>query len=278
MGRAYALHDGESQEVAQAIQEHYMPKRAGAELPDSDAGAILGLADRIDTIAGCFGIGQIPTGTADPFGLRRLSLAVLNIVTGKRYRLSLFEIFHKALALYGEKVNAGTDTVQVLMTFVQGRFVNDCAAKGMDTEAVDAVVSVGFDDVVDCLDRIEAFRAIRSEDAFSVLAAAYKRIRNILKDNAETAIDSALFREEAEKELHEVFLGVRQRAEALLAGRDYLAALKVLLDLKQPVDKFFDDVMVMTEDLDVRRNRLNLLTAIGELILQIGDISKMQEN
>ena len=278
MGRAYALHDGESQEVAQAIQEHYMPKRAGAELPDSDAGAILGLADRIDTIAGCFGIGQVPTGTADPFGLRRLSLAVLNIVTGKRYRLSLYEIFHKALALYGEKVNAGTDTVQVLMTFVKGRFVNDCAAKGMDTEAVDAVVSVGFDDVVDSLDRIEAFRAIRSEDAFSVLAAAYKRIRNILKDNAETAIDSALFREEAEKELHEVFLGVQQRAEALLAGRDYLAALKVLLDLKQPVDRFFDDVMVMTEDFDVRRNRLNLLTAIGELILQIGDISKMQEN
>ncbi len=191
MGMAYALHDGESPEVARAIQEHYMPKRAGAELPDSDAGAILGLADRIDTIAGCFGIGQVPTGTADPFGLRRLSLAVLNIVTGKRYRLSLYEIFHKALALYGEKVNAGTDTVQVLMTFVKGRFVNDCAAKGMDTEAVDAVVSVGFDDVVDCLDRIEAFRAIRSEDAFSVLAAAYKRIRNILKDNTETAIDSS---------------------------------------------------------------------------------------
>lgn len=278
MGRAYALHDGEAQEVALAIQEHYMPRRAGAELPDSDVGAILGLADRIDTIAGCFGIGQVPTGTADPFGLRRLSLAVLNIVSGKGYRLSLHEIFHKALALYGEKVDAGADTLQALMTFVQGRFVNDCAAKGMDTEAVDAVVSVGFDDVVDCLDRIEAFRTIRSEDAFSVLAAAYKRIRNILKDNSETAIDSVLFREAAEKELHEVFLVVRQRVETLLADRDYLGALKVLLDLKQPVDRFFDDVMVMTDDLEVRRNRLNLLTAIGELILQIGDISKMQEN
>jgi glycyl-tRNA synthetase beta chain len=278
MGRAYALHDGEPAAVAQAIQEHYMPKRAGADLPDSDAGAILGLADRIDTIAGCFGIGQVPTGTADPFGLRRLSLAVLNIIAGKGYRLSLREIFLKALALYGEKVDAGAETVQAILTFVLGRFVNDCAAKGMDPQAVEAVVSVGFDDVIDCLERIEAFRAIRSEDAFNVLAAAYKRIRNILKDNADTEITVSLLQDGAEKNLHDVFLEVKRSVEANLVKRNYLGALKDLLDLKLPVDRFFDDVMVMTDDPDVRRNRLNLLTALGELILRIGDISKMQEN
>ncbi len=278
MGRSYALHDGEPAVVAQAIQEHYMPKRAGAELPGSDAGAILGLADRIDTIAGCFGIGQVPTGTADPFGLRRLSLAVLNIIAGKGYRVSLTEIFHKSLALYGGKVDAGTETVQAIRAFVLGRFVNDCAAKGMDPQAVEAVVSVGFDDVIDCLERIEAFRIIRSEDAFPVLAAAYKRIRNILKDNADTEIAAALLQAGAEQQLYDVFLKVRLNVEASLAERNYHGALQALLEMKPPVDRFFDDVMVMTEDLDVRRNRLNLLTAIGELILRIGDISKMQEN
>lgn len=278
MGRSYALHDGEPEAVAQAIQEQYMPKRAGAELPGSDAGAILGLADRIDTIAGCFGIGQVPTGTADPFGLRRLSLAVLNIIAGKGYRLSLSEIVHKSLALYGGKVDAGGDTVQAILTFVLGRFVNDCAAKGMDPQAVEAVVSVGFDDVIDCLERIEAFRVIRSEDAFPVLAAAYKRIRNILKDNVDTEIAVSLLQAGAEQHLYDVFCTVRLSVEARLAERDYPGALKALLDLKPPVDRFFDDVMVMTEDLEIRRNRLNLLTAIGELILRIGDISKMQDN
>jgi glycyl-tRNA synthetase beta chain len=277
MGRAYALHDEETPEVALAIEEHYMPKRAGAELPASEAGAILALADRLDTIAGCFGIGQVPTGTADPFGLRRLSLAVLNIIAGRGYRLSLQEIIHKALLLYGEKVDAGAVTVQTVMNFIQGRFVNDCAAKKMDVQAVEAVVSVSFDDVNDCLDRIAAFSTIRSEEAFNVLAASYKRIRNILKDNRQTTVDPEVLREEAEKDLYAVFLEVRERVQAILAGRDYFAALKALLDLKQPVDRFFDDVMVMTDDPDLRRNRLNLLTALGDLILQIGDISKMQE-
>lgn len=278
MGGAYALQDGETPDVALAIREHYMPKRAGAELPSSAAGALVGLADRLDTLAGCFGIGQVPTGTADPFGLRRISLAVLNIVAGRGYRLSLQEIIHKALALYGEKVNGGSQTVQAVLAFIQARFVNDCVMKGLDAQAVDAVVSVSFDDVVDSLARIEAFTAIRSEEAFAVLAASYKRIGNIIKDNRETAVDTACFREEAEAKLYVAFLQVREQVQGLLAGREYLPALKALLALKQPVDSFFDDVMVMADDPVLRSNRLNLLTAIGELILQIGDISRMQEN
>lgn len=277
MGGAYALQDGESPDVALAIREHYMPKRAGADLPSSAAGALVGLADRLDTLAGCFGIGQVPTGTADPFGLRRISLAVLSIISGRGYRLSLQEIIHKALALYGEKVNGGFQTVQAVLTFIQARFVNDCVTKGMDAQAVDAVVSVSFDDVIDSLARIEAFTAIRSEEAFSVLAASYKRIGNIIKDNRETTVDKACFKEEAEAKLYAVFLQVREQVRDLLADREYLPALKALLALKQPVDSFFDDVMVMADDPLLRINRLNLLTAIGELILQIGDISRMQE-
>ena len=278
MGAAYALHDGEAPEVAQAIQEHYMPKRAGAELPGAAVGALVGLADRLDTIAGCFGIGQIPTGTADPFGLRRLSLAVLSIIAGRGYRLSLQEIIRKALALYGGKVNGSSATVEAVMIFIQARFVNDCVTKAMDPQAVDAVVSVSFDDVIDTLARIDAFTAIRAEEAFALLAAAYKRIGNIIKDNDETTVDASCFAAAAEEKLYAVFLQVHEQVQALLARREYQAALKALLDLKQPVDMFFDEVMVMADDPVQRRNRLNLLTAIGQLVLQIGDISRMQES
>jgi len=277
MGEAYAELEGENQVVSRAIREHYMPKRAGAELPASDAGALVGLADRLDTIAGCFGIGQTPTGTADPFGLRRLSLAVLNIISDRGYTLSLREIIHKALALYGEKVNGSSETVDAVLTFLRSRYVNDMVAKGHDAGVVEAVTTVVFDDVNDCSDRIAAFIAIKKEEAFNVLASSFKRIRNITKDNRTMEVDTALFEKEAERHLHQLFSEVETGMRTLITEKRYLEALQVMLRMKEPVDNFFDDVMVMTDDLAIRHNRLNLLTAIGELILQIGDISKIQQ-
>ncbi len=277
MGGAYASHEGENDQVSLAILEHYMPKRAGAQLPSSETGVIVGLADRLDTIAGCFGIGQVPTGTADPFGLRRLSLAVLNLVSDRKYTLSLKEIVHKALALYGDKVDGSTKTVDIVTAFIQGRYVNDCIAKGFDAGAVEAVTSVTFDDVNDCTQRIEAFMAIKKENAFGVLASSFKRIRNIIKENSTSDVDETLFQEDAEASLYTLFVEVREQMESLIERKEYFQAMEVMLKMKEPVDNFFDDVMVMAEDVNVRQNRLNLLTALGELILQIGDISKMQE-
>ncbi len=277
MGEAYAAIEGETPAVSLAIREHYMPKRAGAELPSSDAGAIVGLADRLDTIAGCFGIGQIPTGTADPFGLRRLALAVLHIIESRGFRLSLREIIHKALALYGDKVNGGVETVDSVLGFIKGRYFNDAVSKGCDAGAVDAVISVTFDDVKDCSERIEAFVAIKQDEAFNVLASSFKRIRNITKENRETEVDPALFEKEAESDLYKLFCDVATKMRSLISERKYLQSLEVMLQMKQPVDTYFDEVMVMAEDPAVRGNRLNLLTAIGELILQIGDIAKMQQ-
>jgi glycyl-tRNA synthetase beta chain len=278
MGEAYARLEGENSAVARAIREQYMPKRAGAELPGSDAGAIVGLADRLDTIAGCFGIGQTPTGTADPFGLRRLSLAVLHIIKDRGYTLSLQEIVHKALALYGEKVDGGSSTVDGVISFLKGRYVNDAIAKGYDAGAVEAATSVAFDDVNDCADRIDAFITIRQEEAFNVLAGSFKRIRNITKDNQTIEVNSAVFETGAERNLNDLFIDVSARMQTLIAKKDYPEALKVMLRMKQPVDAFFDEVMVMADNPEVRQNRLNLLTAIGELILQVGDISKMQQS
>lgn len=277
MGASYATHDNEPAEVALAILEHYMPKRAGAQLPTSTVGAIVALADRFDTIAGCFGIGLKVTGTADPFGLRRLSLAVLNILADGRWDISMEEIVHKALALYGNKVDGSSATVDTIINFIKGRFVNDCVAKGIEPGVVEAVTSVEFDNVRDVLSRIEALQAIRDDQAFGVLAASYKRIRNIIKENTDTSVDSTLLVENAEQNLYRMFKDVEAEMSNLLADRKYFDALQVMLKMKEPVDHFFDSVMVMAEDLAVRQNRLNLLTAIGDLILQIGDISKIQE-
>ncbi len=278
MGRAYALNDGERPDVAQAIQEHYYPKRAGAELPASDLGAIVGLADRLDTLSGCFGIGQVPTGTADPFGLRRISIAILHIIEHFGWNLPLADVVHKALSLYGDKVNGSKETVEQVVTFIQGRFVNDQVGRGAHQEAIEAVTSVGFNDVNDTLKKIAALTAIRDKDDFAVLAASFKRIRNIIKDNKATVVSEELLTEEAEKKLAALFEDLSSEVEPMLERYNYNDALAAMLTLKGPVDQFFNEVMVMAEDDAVRSNRLNLLTAISTLFLKVGDISKMQSS
>jgi glycyl-tRNA synthetase beta chain len=275
MGAAYALGDGENAEVALAIREHYLPKRAGSALPASTLGALIGLADRLDTLVGCFGIGQQPTGTTDPFGLRRLALALLHIVGDRGYSLSLREMVYKALALYGDKVDGSAVTVDAVMAFIQGRFVNDAVASGIDQEAVEAVCSLGFDDVNDCKKKVDALAAMRNDESFAVLAAAFKRIRNIIKDHQGGEVDSAFLVEEAERKLADVYSNIATMVQPLLASKEYGQALAGMLALKEPVDLFFESVMVMVDDEQIRTNRLNLLTAISQLFLQIGDISKM---
>jgi glycyl-tRNA synthetase beta chain len=188
MGAAYALSDGEDAEVALAIREHYLPKRAGSELPTATLGALIGLADRLDTLAGSFGIGQQPTGTTDPFGLRRQALALLNIIGDRGYSLSLRDMVYKTLALYGDKVDGSAVTVETVVAFIRGRFVNDAVALGFDQGTVEAVTSLGFDDVNDCKKKIDALAAIRHDESFGVLAAAFKRIRNIIKDIREARL------------------------------------------------------------------------------------------
>ena len=277
MGQSYAQLSGEKQEVALAIREHYMPRRSGADVPTQQLGALVGMADRFDTLVGCFGIQQIPTGTADPFGLRRISLAILHIVTKYKYRLSLREVTHKALALYGNKVDGSSKTVDAVVAFIKERYRNDCVAKGFDSEAVSAVTSVEFDDIIDSTLKIEALSNLKNNASFSVLASSFKRIKNIIKDNTDNEVRDELLIEKAEKNLNKQFNEVRQQMQPMLDDRNYFDALEYFLRLKEPVDTFFDEVMVMADDTAIRQNRLNLLTAMSELVLNIGDISKMQE-
>lgn len=278
MGREYARLDGEPEEVASAIHEHYKPVRAGGELPGRVVGAIVGMADRLDTLAGCFAIGEKPTGTTDPFGLRRQALGLLHIIQGHRFHLSLTSLVRKALAGYGDSVAVREEAADELMGFVRLRFENDAIAGGIRAEVVAAATTVGFDDPVDCMARIKALDAIRTREQFPVLAGSFKRIRNIIKNNRGTDIDNALFGQDAEKKLYETLLKVKDEVAPLLANLRYEEALAIMLQMKEPVDRFFDDVMVMAEDAAVRQNRLNLLTSFGELVLRIGDISRMHQD
>ena len=162
-----------------------------------------------------------------------------------------------------------------MLEFIRLRFENDSVAKGMKSEVVLAATNVAFDDILDCVQRMNGLDAIRRREQFSVLAGSFKRIRNIIKDNEATDINPSLLSHEAEKELHLVLTEVEQKSSSLISAKQYEEALETFLLMKEPVDKFFDDVMVMDEDPAVRQNRLNLLTALADLILQVGDISRM---
>ncbi len=275
IGRDYALLDGEKPAVASAIHEHYLPVRAGGELPTSLLGAIIGLADRMDTMVGCFAIGERPTGNKDAFGQRRLAIGLINIIRSRNLSLSLKDLARKALAEYAGKVDPDEDTLDQLLAFIRLRFENDLIAAGMKQEVVEAATSVDFDDLTNCLARIEALDTMRGHEDFAVLAGSFKRIRNIIKDNRETTVDESLFAEKAERELFTTLTAVREQVQPMIEDRDYSGSLATMLAMKEPVDSFFDDVMVMVEDQAVRANRLNLLTALGAMVRQVGDISRM---
>ena len=275
MGRVYALHDGERETVAHAIEEHYLPLRAGGELPQSLLGALVGIADRMDTLVGCFAIGEKPTGNKDAFGLRRQAIGLINIIRGLNISLSLSETAAAALKGYAGVVDQDAQVVAEVLAFIRLRFENEQIASGLPQELVEAATAVGFDNLADCLARIEALDGIRGQESFRVLAGSFKRIRNIIKDNKATEVNPDLLTEQAEQELFSALAGVREKALPLLWDREYRAALLEMLEMKGPVDRFFEKVMVMADDEAIRQNRLNLLTALGELVLHVGDISKM---
>ncbi len=275
IGQAYLLVDGEQPAVAQAVREHYLPLRAGGEGPSSLLGAIVGLADRIDTLCGCFAIGERPTGSKDALGQRRLALGLIHIIRRHRLRLSLRDLVQKALDGYADKIVPLPDSFEQLVLFIRLRFENDLLAAGWTQEVVEAATAVRFDDLNDCYARIEALGEIRKQAAFAVLARSFKRIVNIIKDNKESSVDEGLLVEAAEKELFAVCTAVRQQTQEFVGQREYSKALLAMLTMKEPVDRFFEQVMVMDKDPGLRQNRLNLLTALATLVRQVGDISRM---
>ena len=275
MGREYALLEGVPADVANAIAEHYLPTQAGGELPASDIGAIVSICDKLDTICGCFGVGLIPTGSADPYALRRSAIGIINIILDRGYRISLSDGIDKSLQLLGSKLTRPVADVKAdVMEFFRGRFVN-LQGDRFPTDVVEATVSVGFCDLVETSARMAALAEFETHSDFEPLAVAFKRVGNIIKEGTDAPIDPALFEDVAESALYEAFSAVKSSVETRVAAGSWLDALTEIATLRGTVDTFFDRVMVMAEDQRVRNNRLALLTAIARMFGKIADFSKI---
>jgi len=277
MGMHYARHDGEDEEVAVALNEQYMPRFAGDELPKSLVASAVALADKFDTLTGIFGIGQAPKGSADPFALRRAALGALRIIVEKNLPLDLEDLVKKSAALFGDKLtnqNVVTDVVD----FMLGRFRAWYQDEGIAVDVIQAVLARRPTRPADFDARVRAVSHFRTLDSAEALAAANKRVSNILAkaDAAIGEINLTACVEPAEKALAEAVLALRTEVQPLIAQGDYTSVLDKLANLRAPVDSFFDNVMVNAEDPALRQNRLAILNTLQGLFLQVADISALQ--
>jgi len=276
MGREYALIAGEKPEIANAIYEHYLPIVAGGDLPQSDEGAIVGLADKMDTIAGFFGVGMPPTGTADPYALRRQALGIINIILSREYPLSLNFLIDESLALLKDVLKKPAAEVKKdILEFFKGRLQNQLIAQGYAYDTVDAVLSANIDELVEVIEKVKALEEFRKHPDFEPVSIAFKRVDNILKDFKGGKFDVNLLVHDAEINLFSYFDNIKPRVEKGIAEKDFAAALNKLAALRPHVDNFFDNVMVMDKDEKVRFNRQSLLAEISALFHKIADFSKI---
>lgn len=274
IGRYYARMDGEPDDIVAAIEEHYLPAFAGDRLPEGIIGSVISVADRIDTIVGCFSVGLIPTGTADPYALRRHALGVIQILMNLNKPLDLESLVASALALLAEKrTREEGEVARDVLEFIRTRFVNFHTGRDFPLDVVEAAVRARFDDVVDARRRVEALNEWKQRDDFDAIMIGFKRVVNILKDAVPGPVDASLFVEPAEKGLYEAFEGVKGKALPLIEQGDYARALEAVTDLKAPIDRLFDEVMVMVEDEKLRNNRLGLLRNIAEFFALVADFS-----
>jgi glycyl-tRNA synthetase beta chain len=276
MGRYYALHDGEDARVADAIRDHYQPRFAGDSLPQDNIALAVAMAERLDALVGIFGIGLLPTGDKDPFALRRAALGVLRMLMERALPLDLMQLLELARVQFADEQVASSVALDVFQ-FMLERLRVSLKDQGVAGDEVEAVVSQSptrIDRVPARLAAVTEFRRLPEAEA---LAAANKRIQNILRkaEAAGAEVDVALLQEEAERILFAAVTALRPNVETALASLDYTGALMQLSGLRAPVDRFFDEVMVMAEEPLVRANRLGLLSNLASLMNSVADISQL---
>ena len=274
MGGYYARHDGLSTDIADAIEDHYRPRFAGDELPRNQVGLVVALADKLETLVGMFGIGNLPSGDKDPFALRRHALGVIRMLMEKDLALDWRQLLAMAAPVFGDKI---TDPSEALTTFLFDRLAGALREQGYSAQEVDAVLALHparLGQVSKLLAAVRAFAALPESPA---LAAANKRIGNILKkaDEVDAHVNPALLKENAEQALYEVMQRLLPESEALFKAGDYTGSLQTLAALRSPVDAFFDDVMVNAEEMDVRLNRQGLLKCLHVAMNRVADLSRL---
>lgn len=271
VGHLLAGFDGEDTAVALAIEEHYFPRYQGDSLPSTALSQVVALADRLDSLAGCFGLGLKPKGSADPLGLRRAAIGLLQILLESRVSLSLTDL----LALTTLDSQQETDLLGFMTARLRGIFLELHSGNPAGTELVNAVLATGDRSPVALAARIQALATVSATPEFGPLKTTFKRAMGLTKDHTRTDYDASQFEAAAESDLHAAFKAVRQTARQHADAQDYSAALAALSSLKPSVDRLFDEVMVMCEDLSVRENRLSLLRAIGDEFRQIADFTQL---
>jgi len=278
MGEDYARKLGEREAVCRAVNEHYRPRHAGDEPAEGLVGAVVGIADKIDTIVGCFSIGIVPTGSQDPYALRRQAAGIVQSMIAHRLGLKLGELFGIALDVYEERglKRGREDILRDLYEFFGLRVRNALSEAGIRYDVADAVMASGFDDPLLAVKRAEAVaEAVRQGESFKAAVDAFNRVCNLAAKAEQTKIDPSLFEDDAERKLHEARGSVSGRAEEALSSGDAAGALAVLTELKDPINAYFDRVMVMTDNPAVRANRLASLAAVAADIRRVADFSKI---
>lgn len=278
MGREYAQRSGEGQEVADAIFEHYLPRFAGDRLPETLPGKILSIADKIDTIVGCFAIGIQPTGSQDPYALRRQALGISNIILAAKTYVPLEKLIGTSYNCYEGKVQLKLTLKEVkeeVGEFFKQRLKGILDDRGFSYDTVDAVLTAGHDDLCDVLLRASALADFRREPDFTDLLTAFIRANNLSKKAGTLQVDPAVLEDPSEKALYQLLADVRQKAGIYLRQQDYRSLLSAIATLQAPLDNFFTSVMVMVDDVKLRDNRLALLADLANLVKQVADLSKI---
>jgi glycyl-tRNA synthetase beta chain len=276
MGREYARLSGEAPAVCQAIEEHYLPRYTGDRLPASPAGVAVALADRLDSIVGCFGVGLVPTGSEDPYGLRRAALGVVQILLQQGRPLSLAAALREAQAGYGAAEQPSADAARRdVLEFLRGRAQALLVERGLPPEVVEATLSAGCDDVADALRRAEALAVMRRETDFGELSVAFRRVVGIIPKGFDRPVELTRLVEAAERALYAQATELRGEVERLTVAGEYLGALRRIAALKPVVDMFFEEVLVIGPDESLTQNRFALLKTVADLFTRIADFTKI---
>ncbi|MGM0403088.1 MAG: glycine--tRNA ligase subunit beta [Thermodesulfobacteriota bacterium] len=281
IGRVYAKKAGHSDRVAAAIEEHYRPTSSGGKLPETKEGAALGIADKMDTLCGCFLVGLVPTGASDPYALRRQAIGLIATVRENGFDISLSEVIRYGMHLFdGYDEEAMKDAADNLYDFLKNRMAHMLEEESIPKDMAAAILAVSSDNIPDVWSRARAFFKMKSQPGFLSLAIAFKRVVNIIRKADPTEVGSgevreALFENEAEASLFKVFGQTEANVADCLKNQDAEAAFRAIAGIKDPVDRFFDDVMVMTDNEKLRRNRLALLKRISDLFARLADFSRI---
>jgi len=279
MGREYARLAGERPEVSEAIFEHYLPRHAGDSLPATGAGIVLALADKVDTLVGCFSVGLIPTGSQDPYALRRSATGIVAVAASRKVRVPLDHLVDAALGgltmAGGLEIESMASVKSSVLDFLKGRVKAYLEDGGIRYDVVDAVLAAGFYDVYATVRRAEALQRFIGDPDFTRMMAGFKRAANLARQAASADVDPGLFSQGEEERLHSAVKETRTRAERSLADEDYEAFFRCVAGLREPVDEFLDRVLVMAEDPSIRANRLALLASVVEISARAADLSRL---